>query len=47
MAESDKIGVRDAIHAAVMLNNDISDIASFDTGFDDVKAIARLDLRSA
>lgn len=35
-------GVRDAIHAAVMLNNDIRHIASFDHGFDSIEEIDRL-----
>jgi hypothetical protein len=38
------VGVRDAVHAAVMLNNDIRDIASFDAGFDLVPEIRRLSL---
>ncbi len=38
------IGVRDAIHAAVMLNNDIEDIATFDVGFDLIKQVRRLPL---
>ena len=38
------IGVRDAVHAAVMLNNDIRDIASFDAGFDLIKEVRRLPL---
>jgi uncharacterized protein len=38
------VGVRDAIHAAVMLNNDTRDIASFDTGFDLLPEIRRLPL---
>jgi uncharacterized protein len=37
-------GVRDAIHAAVMLNNNVSQIASFDRGFDRIKGIKRLTL---
>ena len=36
--------VRDLIHAAVMLNNDVRSIASFDGGFDNVKGIERLSL---
>lgn len=36
--------VRDAIHAAVMLNNGVHEIATFDTGFDDVEGIRRIDL---
>lgn len=38
------IGVRDAIHAAVMLNNDVHDIATFDGGFDAIRGISRLSL---
>jgi hypothetical protein len=33
---------RDAVHAAVMLNHDISRIATFDTGFDRVPGIERV-----
>ena len=40
----ERLGVRDAIHCAVMLNNDIRTIASFDSGFDNLKAIQRLEL---
>ena len=36
---------RDAIHAAVMLNNDVREIASFDQGFDDIPGIKRLQLQ--
>lgn len=39
------ISVRDAIHAAVMLNHDLSEIATFDQGFDDFDGITRLTLR--
>lgn len=38
------VGVRDAIHVAVMLNNDVTRIATFDLGFDAMKGIARLRL---
>jgi predicted nucleic acid-binding protein len=38
------LGVRDAIHAAVMLNHDVQKIASFDEGFDRIPRIKRLDL---
>ena len=38
------IGVRDAIHAAVMFNNDILEIATFDSGFDQIKEVHRLPL---
>jgi hypothetical protein len=38
------IGARDAVHAAVMLNNDVRVIATFDSGFDRIKEIRRLEL---
>jgi predicted nucleic acid-binding protein len=38
------IGVRDAIHAAVMLNHEVSEIATFDEAFDRVPGIARISL---
>jgi uncharacterized protein len=38
------ISVRDAIHAAVMMNNDVRDIATFDTGFDRIEGIRRIPL---
>lgn len=37
-------GVRDAIHAAVMLNHDVRDIATFDRGFDRIEGVERLAL---
>ena len=39
------IGVRDAVHAAVMLNHDISEIATYDEGFDAFDGITRVVLR--
>jgi predicted nucleic acid-binding protein len=36
--------MRDLVHAAVMLNNDVHSIASFDAGFDHVEGIERLAL---
>ena len=39
------ISVRDAIHAGVMLNHDIAEIATFDQGFDRIEGISRLPLR--
>lgn len=36
------VSVRDAVHAAVMLNHDIREIATFDAGFDQVRGITRL-----
>ena len=38
------IGVRDAIHAAVMLNNDLKEVATFDAGFDLIHEVRRLPL---
>ena len=38
------ISVRDAVHAAVMLNNGVRQIATFDAGFDRVEGIERLTL---
>ncbi|MGE0463842.1 MAG: type II toxin-antitoxin system VapC family toxin [Vicinamibacterales bacterium] len=38
------LSVRDAIHAAVMLNHDISEIATFDAGFDGIRGIDRIAL---
>jgi uncharacterized protein len=38
-------GVRDAIHAAVMLNNEVGRIATFDEGFDEIEGIERISLR--
>jgi predicted nucleic acid-binding protein len=37
-------GVRDAVHAAVMLNNDIRVVASFEAGFDRIAGVERLPL---
>lgn len=39
-----KVGVRDSLHAAVMLNNGVSSIATFDRGFDAIPGIDRLSL---
>jgi uncharacterized protein len=36
--------VRDAVHAAVMINNGVHEIATFDTGFDAVEGVTRLRL---
>jgi predicted nucleic acid-binding protein len=38
------LSVRDAIHAAVMMNHDIREIATFDAGFDAIRGIDRIDL---
>jgi predicted nucleic acid-binding protein len=42
--EGAKASVRDAVHAAVMLNNDIGAIASFDRGFEHIPGIERVEL---
>ncbi len=39
--EVEGLGVRDAIHAAVAMNHGITEIASFDQGFDRVPALER------
>lgn len=38
------ISVRDAVHAGVMLNHDISEIATFDEGFDAIDGVTRVAL---
>jgi uncharacterized protein len=44
LMQKGSIGVRDAVHAAVMLNNEISSIATFDAAFDRIDGVARLGL---
>lgn len=44
LTQATSIGVRDAIHAAVMLNNDVTSIATFDSAFDRVPGVSRLSL---
>jgi predicted nucleic acid-binding protein len=39
-----RAGVRDAIHAAVMLNNEVVSMASFDTAFDHMPGVSRIPL---
>lgn len=41
LARETSIGVRDAIHAAVMLNNEVTSIATFDAAFDHVPGVSR------
>jgi predicted nucleic acid-binding protein len=36
------VSVRDAVHAAVMLNNGVTEIATFDAGFDAVPGVRRV-----
>ena len=45
LTEHPDSGPRDAIHAAVMLNNDVTTIATFDAGFDRFVGISRLRLQ--
>jgi hypothetical protein len=44
LADVRDISVRDAIHAAVMANNDVTEVATFDAGFDQVPGISRVPL---
>jgi predicted nucleic acid-binding protein len=44
LTQATSFGVRDAIHAAVMLNNDVTSIATFDSAFDQVPGVSRLPL---
>ena len=44
LSRSSSVGVRDAIHAAVMLNNEITSIATFDAAFDRVPGVSRVSL---
>jgi hypothetical protein len=44
LVKGPKISARDAVHAAVMLNNGLSRIATLDAGFDAVPGVTRLDL---
>lgn len=42
LCEVEGIGARDAIHAALMLNNGVETIATFDRAFDRVPGVTRL-----
>ena len=44
LSRSGPVGVRDAIHAAVMLNNEVTSIATFDTAFERVPGVSRFSL---
>jgi predicted nucleic acid-binding protein len=39
-----RVSARDALHAAVMLNNGIREIATFDAGFDVIPGVRRVNL---
>jgi predicted nucleic acid-binding protein len=44
IAENDAVTVRDAIHVAVMVNNSVNEIATFDQGFDAFAGVTRIQL---
>jgi predicted nucleic acid-binding protein len=44
--ETPGVSVRELLHAAVMLNNGVSRIASFDRGFDAISSVERLRLEA-
>lgn len=44
LSAGESLGVRDAIHAGVMLNNDVHQIATFDDGFDQIDGVERIRL---
>ncbi len=44
LATQQRVGVRDAVHAAVMLNNELMQIATFDSGFDGIPGVKRIKL---
>ena len=41
LCEMDGLSARDSVHAAVMLNNDVQVVATFDQGFDRVPSVRR------
>jgi predicted nucleic acid-binding protein len=45
MTGTTQVSARDAIHAAVMLNHDLDQIATFDGGFDRIEGVTRLPIR--
>ncbi|UCF67657.1 MAG: type II toxin-antitoxin system VapC family toxin [Acidobacteriota bacterium] len=44
LIEIEGVSARDAVHAAVALNRDVQSIASFDSKFDRIRGVRRLDL---
>jgi predicted nucleic acid-binding protein len=44
VSTADGLTVRDAVHAAVMINNAVTEIATFDQGFDEIHGITRVPL---
>jgi predicted nucleic acid-binding protein len=45
MTGTAQVGARDAIHAAVMLNHDLDQIATFDAGFDRIEGMTRVPIQ--
>jgi predicted nucleic acid-binding protein len=45
MTGTKQVSARDAIHAAVMLNHDLDQIATFDGGFDRIEGVTRLPIQ--
>lgn len=44
LLQEDALSARDAVHAAVMVNHDVTLIATFDRGFDGVPDVERMEL---
>ena len=44
IAEHERVTVRDATHVAVMVNNSVNEIATFDLGFDHFTGVTRIQL---
>ena len=44
ITSNDRVTVRDAIHVAVMMNNSVKEIATFDEGFDAFEDVERIAL---
>ncbi len=44
LIHGDGLSARDAVHAAVMVNHDVTLIATFDQGFDGVREVERIEL---
>lgn len=42
LAAGARVSVRDALHAAVMANNGVREIATFDAGFDEIEGVGRV-----
>ena len=44
LTTTEGVSARDAVHAAVMLNHDVTRIATFDVGFDRIDGVERMEL---